>query len=219
MNSHGMHRFTGAAATLVFLASVARAVQVSVEHDPGRAGSTYTLREGDCRTQWSLVPGVSGGFVILNYSACPKPLAEQRPMLSKILGAILKQGTPKSFSWGRLTPDEPKDDLAMAYRLALAAHHSARWDVTRGRPRAGDINRFVIQLANESEIYPELRELFRQFNLTLTLTDGEKVLVFNAAKLPFYDRLRAAGVKASEKLPFDFQAYFTVSPLVSDLRN
>jgi hypothetical protein len=60
-------------------------------------------------------------------------------------------------------------------------------------------------------IYPELKELFERFQRTIRFSCAEKVLVTEAAKLPFYDQLKQRGVKASDKLPFDCMAWFSVS--------
>jgi hypothetical protein len=199
-------------APIVLLSGAASSAQVVVEGDTFRNAISYTLARGDCRIKWN-VERFEGRIGIASYSVCGKSLAEQREMLEEVLTAVLVQGTPSTLGWGRLTPDQPQDDLAMAFRLALAAHRSREWDGVRGRPRAGDINGFAVRLANDREIYPELKELFRKSGLRLRLSACEKVLVGPAAKLPFYDRLEAAGVKSSEKLPFDFQPYFSVSAL------
>jgi hypothetical protein len=186
--------------------------RVTVTRDPERKATDYVLDDGDCRIRWSVVPSlVSTRPVILNYTACRRPLAEQQPSLSSVLAEILKDGMPGSLSWGRLTPDTPQDDLSMAFRLALAAHRSPAWDSQRGRPRSGDINALAVRLANEAAIYRELKNLFEAGHLDLKLVDAEKVLVERASALPFFSRLKEGGVRATEKLPFDFQVYFAVT--------
>ena len=98
----------------------------------------------------------------------------------------------------------------MGFRLALAAFGSAGWDRVRGRPRDGDINGFVRQLANEAMIYPELKALFAAFGRDITLGSAEKVLVMRADGLPFYGRLQPHGVRGTDKLPFDCLTWFAV---------
>ena len=81
----------------------------------------------------------------------------------------------------------------------------------KGRPKNGDINGFVKDLANRQMIYPELKELFEGFHKSITFSCAEKVLVLEAGKLPFFDQLKPHGIKASDRLPFDCMAWFSVS--------
>ncbi len=117
----------------------------------------------------------------------------------------------RTLFWGRLEPDTPNGSRELSLRLALAAHQSPDWDARRGRPRSGDFNGFVKALANSALIYPELKELFEHFHKTLRFSCAEKVLVMEAGKLPFYEQLKQHGVKASERLPFDCMAWFSVT--------
>jgi hypothetical protein len=41
----------------------------------------------------------------------------------------------------------------------------------------------------------------------------EKVRVLEAGKLPFYDQLKQKGVAATDRLPFDCMAWFSLSAL------
>jgi hypothetical protein len=118
-------------------------------------------------------------------------------------------GPYQTLSWGRLFPDGPTDST-MAVRLALAAKRSPGWDAARGKPRTGDINAFVRKLANDASIYEELRPMFRQAGLSIEMASVEKVLVLPAAKLPFFAQLQKEGVTARDRLPFDFQAWFSI---------
>ena len=100
----------------------------------------------------------------------------------------------------------------MAVRLAAAALRSREWDRTRGVPRGGDINGWVRQLANEASIFEELRPVFQEAGLEIQLTSVEKVLVQQAGRLPFSDRLLEAGARRNDRVPFDCQAWFSVRP-------
>lgn len=99
----------------------------------------------------------------------------------------------------------------MSLRLARAAHNSPGWDAKKGRSKNGDINGFVKDLANRQMIYPELKELFDAFHKSISFSCAEKVLVLEAGKLPFFDQLKPLGIKASDRLPFDCMAWFSVS--------
>jgi hypothetical protein len=194
---------------------IAAPAQVHVERDPERGARSYTLAEGGCRWSWTVFDVAPNRGLIQNRSVCGRPLAEQMPALSRIVAAVLTDSNPSAaphtLFWGRLTPDQGRDDLEMAFRLALAAHRSPSWDVARGRPRSGSMNAFVVRLANQAMIYSELKDLFRTCGLELKWADAEKVLVLSAGKLPFFERLKASGVRATEKLPFDCLTYFAIS--------
>ena len=97
-------------------------------------------------------------------------------------------------------------------RLALAAKRSADWDPVRGAPRGGDINGWVRRLANENMIYDELRPIFRESGFEIRLAAVEKVLVMKAKLLPFYKKLREAGTRPEDKVPFDCQTWFSIRP-------
>jgi hypothetical protein len=99
----------------------------------------------------------------------------------------------------------------MPLRLALAAYRSPQWDVRRGRPLSGDLNRFVKDLANREPIYPELRALFVRFHRSISIASVEKVRVLKAENLPFYGELKKQGVQAADKLPFDCMVWFSLS--------
>lgn len=215
-----------AAATLIVNASVAgchgqtkpslyEPAQVLIERDPDRKARDYIVSQGDCRLSWIVFESSPNRGVMQNRSVCSRPLSEQTPALSRVLAAVLKDSEgperPHTFVWGRLTPDKRQDDLEMAFRLALAAHRSSSWDAKQGRPRSGHINAFVVRLANQNMIYSELRQLFDACGLELRFADAEKVLVMSAGKLIFFDQLKALGVEATEKLPFDCLAYFAIS--------
>jgi len=146
-------------------------------------------------------------------------LSEQTPLLEKICSEFFsKDRNAQAFRtlfWGRLAPDEPRPALQeMSLRLALAAHKSPGWDTKRGRPKNGDINGFVRDLANRAMIYPELKELFARFHKSVVFSCAEKVLVQKAEKLPFFEQLKQQGVKATDKLPFDCMTWFSVSAVL-----
>jgi hypothetical protein len=142
-------------------------------------------------------------------------LAGQIPLLEKIGAAFFEKdkNAPafRTLFWGRLEPDNQGAPRELALRLALAAYKSPGWDAKKGKPKSGDINGFVRDLANKEMIYPELKKLFEQFHRSIKFSCAEKVLVQRADKLPFYDQLKQRGVKATDKLPFDCMTWFSVT--------
>ncbi|MFH1977111.1 MAG: hypothetical protein ABIJ52_16435 [Pseudomonadota bacterium] len=179
----------------------------------------YSISAGDCTIEWIARNSEIG--VIKHRTRCTVPLSQQLPLLTQICTEFFsKDKNTKEFRtlfWGRLTPDGSRSSSQeLSLRLALAAHKSPGWDVKRGKPKNGDINGFVKDLANRANIYPELKELFERFHKSIKFSCAEKVLVSKAEKLPFFDQLKQHGIKASDKLPFDCLTWFSISELISD---
>ena len=119
----------------------------------------------------------------------------------------------RTLFWGGLEAERKPASQELPLRLALAAYQSPGWDVKKGKPKNGDINGFIKNLADREPIYPELKELFRRFDRHITLASVEKVRVLEAEKLPFYGQLKQKGVTAADRLPFDCMAWFSISAL------
>ena len=176
--------------------------------------TTYSEAKGECRVAWIVADTELNRTVIRHRSECSLPLAEQVPIIAKIMHRVLV--TPADYErfhtldWGRLHPDG-RPDPTMAMRLALAARRSPQWDAVLGRPRTGDINGFVRKLANEAPIYGELRDMFRAAGLEIQVASVEKVLVLRARQLPFFDRLGSAPIKPADKVPYDCMTWFSIS--------
>jgi len=189
--------------------------EVVVERNPELRETVYTISAGDCRISWTVHGSEANRGVVRHRSDCGLALAEQAPLIGKLLRKMMESGTDakelRTLSWGRLYPDEARD-LTLSLRLAMAAKRSADWDPARGMPRGGDINGWVRTLANEGSIYDELRQVFREAGLRIDLAAVEKVLVKEAKVLPFFDTLRAIGTQPDDRVPFDCQAWFSVRP-------
>ena len=194
-------------------ASGLRKDDVLVEYDSELRDTKYTVAAGDCRISWEVYGSEINRGVIQHRSDCGLTLSEQAPLITKVLHKVLQSKDATQFrtlSWGRLYPDGARD-ATLAVRLALAAKRSPEWDTARGAPVGGDINGWVRKLANDALIYEELRPVFRQVGLEVRLASVEKVLVLPAGDLPFFGKLREGGAQAKDKLPFDCQAWFSVS--------
>lgn len=188
---------------------------VVVKRDPELKETAYTISAGDCRISWTVYGSEVNRGVVRHCSDCGLTLGEQAPLIGKVLRKVMESGTDaagfRTLSWGRLYPDGARD-ATLSVRLALAAKRSADWDLVRGTPRGGDINSWVRKLANEAFIYEELRPIFQESGLEIHLVAVEKVLVQKARLLPFFERLREAGTRPEDKVPFDCQAWFSVRP-------
>jgi hypothetical protein len=174
----------------------------------------YSISSENCTIDWIARDSEIG--VVLHRSRCKASLPQQIPLLKQIYTEFLKKeknaSAFRTLYWGRLAPDGSRPEfLELSQRLARAAHKSPDWDVKRGRPKNGDLNGFVKDLANRQMIYPELKELFEGFHKHITFCCVEKVLVQAAGKLSFFEQLKPHGIQASDKLPFDCMAWFSVS--------
>jgi hypothetical protein len=182
----------------------------------GEKETEYSIAVGDCRIRWTVYSSEANAGVIRHRSDCGLSLGQQAPLIAKVLRKVLSTESQASrfrtLTWGRLLPDGSKD-TTMAERLVFAAERSPGWDVTRGRPKKGDVNGFVRTLANDAVIYEELRPVFAEAGLELRLASVEKVLVLPAKQLRFFERLHDAGIHPRDRVPFDFQAWFSIRPI------
>lgn len=190
--------------------------QILVRRHPAQGESDYTITAGGCKITWTIFESETNLGVIRHRADCGLTLGEQAPLIARLLRKVMQTGVDaarfRTLSWGRLYPDQARD-ATMAVRLALAARRSAQWDAARGVPRHADLNGWTRKLANDALIYKELLPVFQNAGLEIRLSGAEKVLVLGAGKLPFFEQLRQAGARAGDKLPFDFQAWFSVRPV------
>lgn len=200
---------------LTGIAAGQNTASVSVEASPYQDATLYKIASGDCSITWTAYGSELNRGVVKHSSRCPDPLSSQLPLMTEILKEFLAKDAHaavfRTLFWGGLVPEAGPSALEMPLRLALAAFRSPGWDTRKGRPRKGDINGFVKDLANREVLYPELKELFGRFQKDITLASVEKVRVMKSKDLPFYDRLKAEGVRPSARLPFDCMAWFSVS--------
>ncbi len=188
---------------------------VVVKRDAGLAETTYTISAGDCRISWTAWESETNRDVVRHRSDCALTLREQALLIGKLLQKVKDSRSGESrfptLSWGRLYPDGARD-ATLSVRLALAAKRSAEWDAVRGSPRGKDLNGWVRKLANEALIYEELHTTLLAYGVEIRLAAVEKVLVLKARSLPFYERLKEAGIRPEDKVPFDCQAWFSMQP-------
>ena len=189
--------------------------EVLVEHDSARSETHYTVAARDCTISWEVYESETNRGVIRHRSDCGLTLAEQAPLIARVLHRVMETRNEaaqfRTLSWGRLYPDGARD-TTMPVRLAMAAKGSAGWDAVRGVPRGGDVNGWVRKLSNDALIYKELCPIFLESGLEIRLLTIEKVLVSPAGRLPFFQKLREGGAQSMDRLPFDYQAWFSVRP-------
>lgn len=138
---------------------------VDVVYSATENATRYSVSAGNCTLTWITRKSEIG--VVKHWSRCAAPLAGQIQLLEQLYGEFLHRDADaqalRTLFWGRLDPDTRDGPRELSLRLALAAHRSPDWDARPGRPRNGDLNVFVKELANSELIYPELKEVFRRF--------------------------------------------------------
>jgi len=188
---------------------------VTIEYSALDHATLYTASSGDCSITWIAYNAGPNQGLIKHSPRCAAPMALQFSLLTKICTTFFNHDKDtrayRTLFWGGLVAEKKPASQELPLRLALAAYRSRDWDVRKGKPKNGDINGFVKNLANREPIYPELQELFRRFDRQITLATVEKVRVTEAEKLPFYGTLKQQGVAGSDRLPFDCMAWFSLS--------
>ena len=188
---------------------------VRVASDDARKMTAYIAASSACRVSWEVFLDEPYGGEIRRYSDCNRSWNDEMPLLSDIVAEVFKDPARRrqvrTLTWGRLAPDGAKD-TPMAVRLALAAAGTLQWSRTLGRPKTGDINRFIRDLANEARIYPELETVLAEAGMAVTVRTVEKVLVGPAGKTAFFEALSKEGIRSADKIPFDCQVWFLLAP-------
>jgi hypothetical protein len=206
--------FLAACVALMFSCTDRGQPPVSAENSPYNDATVYRIATGDCVITWTVYTTDLNRGVIKHFSRCSLPLAGQVPLLERIVKTVLEEDKSakdlRTLFWGGLVPEQGGSSLEMASRLALAAHRSADWDTRTGRPKNGDLNGFVKDLANSEPISPEIQALFKGVGRTVAVASVEKVRVLKAKELPFFPELKTRGVQEWERLPFDGMVWFSV---------
>lgn len=142
-------------------------------------------------------------------------LRSDGPLGVDALGTALPSLLATLFPGGTL-PDEVRSLSAgrietmpwLSERLALAASRDPAWT----GPQGGRENAVVGALLRRDDLVGELATPFARYGLGLASVSVEKVLVSRADALPFANRLRAAGIAADARVPFDAQLWLRFAP-------
>jgi len=160
-----------------------------------------------CRVDWIAYSSEVNRGVIKQETECPLPLQALMPVIRGLLQAVTES---ELSSFHTLYYGSLEDSKEMSARLALAARRSTLWDRKAGRPVSGSVNDFVVRIANDEGIYPELKVAFASFQRSLKLSSCEKVFVGRADQLPFYEDLKNQGTAPDERLPYGGLVWFSV---------
>jgi len=189
----------------------ALAGEVEVARDARLRETRLTLVDGQCRITWTIHESELNAGGIRHCSDCARDLAGQAPMLRVLLRRAMEERVVRekfrTLSWGRLVPDGARD-FTLGVRVALAAMRARDWNSRTGRPLIGSREAWIARAIQQGGLYEEVRTAFAEEGWHLRVSSVEKALVAPAGKLPFFAQLRAAGVKETDRVPFDVQLWF-----------
>ena len=186
---------------------------VSTEHDTVYQEVTFSISDSLEKISLEVyLSKLNKGVMRYRYKGHTS-LPGQVPKLDSLLATLFSDSLIdfdfNTLFWGRLNNSSNRD-FTLARRLVLYANSHKEWDKKRGRPISGDKNDFIKLLKND--FTAELAALFEKYNYKIESVSAEKVLVYPAEKLPFWQDIKTQ-VNAKDKFPFDCQLWFKLSKM------
>jgi hypothetical protein len=176
--------------------------EVSVQPRLGGAEVVYQVSDGISRITWTVFKTKLNEGIIKQESQAAEPLAAQLPLISALLRKVLEDKSVAA-NFHTLGVGNLDSIDGMSEKLALAAHQSPDWNSAKGQPRTSLLNNFVLNLLKTDHFYDQLQKVFQTFHRTVTVVGVEQVQVSKAGDLSFFDRLRRAGIRKSDRVPYN----------------
>lgn len=186
----------------------------------------YSTKKNDCSIMWAVEVDRGDEPKKLTLRArypigieCKNSFNEQLDLHRQVFKKIFEDWDKNRF---RVLFLPPLEKLEPAYiwnvRIAMASANSADWkDRCKNYPNhvsGKSSNEIFVELANKVNAYKELADLFKEFDLEISLNSVEKVFCIKARELPFYQELKTQGVEGNPSLIYDAgMNYFSVSAL------
>lgn len=178
----------------------------------------FVIQQDNCRIQWNVIQykNEEKKRHIEVRKKCALALADQVPMHRAILKKIVSNwplSTFESLSWGRLS--QPPD-WSWCVPIAVASSQSAVYaDYQKNYPNSKitSLNALFVQLANETQAYKNLQQVFHSFSADIKLTSVEKVFAMKVKELPapFASQLKRHGVGEDNRVIYDVgMSYFKI---------
>ncbi len=167
---------------LIFAFFLPQGRKIIVRHERESKETVYALVDNSLSLTTYETEGKE--YTLRLRSTSKLPLKEQVAILSKMLKKLPKERRFRAFSIGRLI-DGFGADRSLSERLMLAASKSPLWDQAKSMPFTGQENKFVREIANQAQIYPELKEMFAKHGYDIQVSTVEKVLIDPRSKLPY----------------------------------
>jgi len=207
------------------LATAQEAIEIKVFLDRDSGGwndkkSDYAfLAEVDgCRIKWNAVEDKDGTRSLVVHRKCKIPFSEQAPIHLAILKKINAQTEISSFkyiSWG---PFCRGNDWSWCIPIAKASLESKEFiDHCRKYPKNIETvssNNIFIKLANETNSYKPLSDIFMEFGVNIQLRTVEKVFALRLKETPFHVQLQDLDIKGNPLVMYDAgMTYFYIIKL------
>ena len=170
------------ALVLVFALLLPKGPKIIVQHNKDTKQTVYSVEDNSLSL--TTYDTEINKHVLRLRSSSELPLKEQVGIISRILKKMPKERQFRTFFIGRLI-NAFGAERTLSERLSLAASKSPLWDKEKGRPRTGHENQCVKEIANQTMIYPELREMFARHGYEIQVASVEKVLIDPQTKLPY----------------------------------
>lgn len=183
---------------------------------------TYSLEKDGCAIYWEVSLDRESQKITLTARQpmgmkCTYPFVKQLPFHRKIFNEIFKDWKKNRFQTlfiGPFSRIEPA--MTWNIRIAAASADSSDWeDWRKNYPNHSSgkfINQIFVELANQADVYKELKSLFKEFGLKIELNAVEKVFAGKVRDLPFSQELQSKGLKDDLRLIYDAGIiYFSIS--------
>jgi hypothetical protein len=169
-----------------------------------------------CRIKWNAVEEKDGTRSLVLHRTCNIPFSQQ----ADIHLAILKQinarweiGSFKYINWGSFCN---KNDWSWCIPIAEASLQSKEFiDHCKKYPEnieTVSTNHLFIKLANQTNSYKPLSDIFREFGVNIKLRTVQKVFALKLKETPFYDQLRNLKIKGNPMVMYDAgMTYFYIN--------
>lgn len=146
-------------------------------------------------------------FIDIRYTNC---INKTDDYLEQFHRANLKELTTNfdmqqfnNISWGSFTRN---GDYARSIPIAVLSNKSQLYqDYRENYPdsQLKYLNELFVDLANESNAYNDIKELFLEFNIKIKMKNVEKVFTAKVEQLPVRDKLILQGLNDGDRVIFD----------------
>lgn len=194
-------------------------IPVKIVEDPDYKKLTFIGKYQDCEIRLThYLNGSANQGVARIRSYCGYPLKVRYQVLGEILNKVLTRSEGRlpfhTIYQGRMIHDGFMDHQVMSSRLAAAVSESAHWNLKSGVSKGKRVNDLIKEIANKYVIYREYQKFFKHYDLKLSISGVEKVLVSEVGSLPFKFE-KEFGIKEiryNDIVPYDAMVWFKLEP-------
>jgi hypothetical protein len=210
------HVLLGALAVLaaLSLAGCDRKPSATAEKSASSTGEIRIVREngdisavsmvGDCKASLDYRPAEPYTMHLRN--ECAQTLEDKLNLLGAMVEALFGTAGPApemtSLYVGLLGNTFPEIGQRVAYAAADKSDRKLRKALEQGQ-----INRYYMEIAGDSDNYPELQQLFDRWKLDVVGVSVEKVMIGTPAQTPYAGWLVDKGIRPDHTFPYDAQTW------------